>query len=66
MILSFKILWLIWFGGVVYDCAAVGFGIFPSHTPLERVTTDASIAWFIFSVWSIVALNRYLNRNGSK
>lgn len=59
MTISFKMLWLLWIGGVVYDLSAAGLGLFQNRTLADRMFGQSEIAWFILSAYACVAIYRY-------
>ena len=58
MNVSFRFLWLFWFGGVLYSFCATAIGIFPDRTLADRLSERFGEAWFIFGAWVVVLIYR--------
>jgi hypothetical protein len=53
MTVRFSTLWWMWFGKVIFDLACIWCGVFPRHTPEERISEIVILAWFIVAAWII-------------
>lgn len=54
MKVTFRVLWLLWVVGPLYDIVISKMGYFQQRTLAMRIADDLCIAWFIFSAWIVV------------
>ena len=67
MSIRFCWLWFIWGTGLAYDLVVSTFGFFPDRPLADRMSSQAGIAWFIFTAWLIAwLLGRSADVGGSR
>jgi len=51
MFIKFKLLWALFFGGVLYDVVVSSVGWFPERPLSVRLSEDIQVAFFIVAAW---------------